>query len=682
MTALLAIDRLSIAFPSGGGLVHAVRDVSLEVAPGEVLGLVGESGCGKSTLAYAMLGDLGDGATVHSGRIAFKGRDLLALPPHELERLRGAAIAMVHQNPADALDPTMKIGRQLAEVLAVHSDLDATAARKRILALLDRVHLADAARLVDRYPHELSGGQQQRIVIAMALLGDPDLLILDEPTTGLDVTVEAAVLDLLLEIRATLGIAIVYIAHNLGVIARISDRVGVMYAGELVEVAATAELFARPRHPYAIGLLRCVPRVDRPAGRHALVPIPGTVPSPLAPPPGCGFADRCVHVRPACRAEHPGLAGADAEDHLVRCLRWRDIAAEATAPAASAAVAPPAEGERVLEVDDLCVHYPARRGVVRAVDGVSLAVPGGRIVAIVGESGCGKSSLGAAIVGLRRLSAGRLTFAGRDVTRPVGRRGPVVHRRLQMIFQDHGGTLNPSVTVGGIVMRPLRLFQTVARRKARSEAVRLLEAVGLDHSTFRRRPGQLSGGQRQRVAIARAFAGRPQLVVCDEITSALDVSVQAAVLNFLLRLQQDSGTSLIFISHDLGVVRYLADEIAVMYLGHICESGPADRVFGGPNHPYTEALLSAVPVPDPAARATGPRLRGPLPSPLAPPAGCPFHTRCPRKIDARCETATPPWREPAAGHRIWCHLPVADLPAAPRASRNLADENHEQAATA
>jgi peptide/nickel transport system ATP-binding protein len=680
MTApLLEIDNLSIAFRTDGGVVHAVRHVSLAVAPGEVLGLVGESGCGKSTLAYAMLGDLGDATTAHAGRVAFKGRDLLTMPPLELERLRGAAIAMVHQNPAEALDPTMKVGRQLAEVLVVHGDLDEAAARRRILALLDRVHLADAARLADRYPHELSGGQQQRVVIAMALLGNPDLLILDEPTTGLDVTVEAAVLDLLLEIRATLGVAIVYIAHNLGVIARISDRVGVMYAGELVEVAPTAELFARPRHPYTIGLLACVPRVDRPSGRHGLVPIPGTVPSPQALPAACCFADRCFHVRPACRQDHPGLE-ASAADHLVRCLRWRDVAGESAAPAPAADEAPPPAGEPVLEVEDLCVYYPVRRRrIVRAVDGVSLTVRSGQITAIVGESGCGKSSLGAAIVGLRRPSAGRLRFAGRDIARPVGRREPIVHRLLQMIFQDHGSTLNPSVTVGGIVMRPLRLFATVARRDVRGEAARLLGAVGLDESTFRRRPAQLSGGQRQRVAIARAFAGRPRLVVCDEITSALDVSVQAAVLNFLLRLQRDNGTSLIFVSHDLGVVRYLADEVAVMYLGHICESGPADRVFGGPNHPYTEALLSAVPVPDPGARASGPRLRGPLPSPLSPPSGCPFHTRCPRKIDVRCETATPPWRDAAAGHRIWCHLPLADLPAA-AGVRDPIDVSHEHAA--
>jgi peptide/nickel transport system ATP-binding protein len=665
---LLEVDGLSITLATERGPVHAVREAGFAVARGEIFGLVGESGCGKSTLAYALLGDLGAGPATACGRVLFKGRDLLGLHRRELEPLRGAEIAMVHQNPADALDPTMKIGAQIAEVLAVHGGLDPAAARSRILELLGRVHLPDPERLVERYPHELSGGQQQRVVIAMALLGDPDLLVLDEPTTGLDVTVEAAVLDLLLELRDTLGLAIVYIAHNLGVIARISDRVGVMYAGELVELAPTATLFARPRHPYTIGLLRCVPRADRPAPRDGLAPIPGTVLSAAATPVGCCFAERCAHALPACRERHPALEAAGI--HQVRCWRWAEIAA---APVALVDRAPPpapprAEPEPLLEVEQLRLSYPVsrgflgRRGLVRAVDGVDLAIGRGRVTAVVGESGCGKSSLGAAIIGLRRPSGGRLRFQGADIARPVGRRGAALRRLLQMVFQDHSATLNPTASVGRIVMRPLRLFGTVPRRQVRAEARRLLGAVGLDPAAMRRRPAQLSGGQRQRVAIARAFAGRPSLVVCDEITSALDVSVQAGVLAFLLRLQRENGTSLLFISHDLGVVRHLADEVVVMYLGQVCESGPVEAVFGGPNHPYTEALLDAVPVPDPAARRPGRRLRGGLPSPLAPPAGCRFHTRCPRRLGPICDADPPPWREPAPGHRIRCHLPAAELP--------------------
>jgi peptide/nickel transport system ATP-binding protein len=670
---LLQVEELSIALRTERGTVHAVRDASFAVERGEIFGLVGESGCGKSTLAYALLGDLGPGPARVRGRVLFKGRDLLRLPPAALEALRGGEIAMVHQNPGDALDPTTRIGPQIAEVLAVHGGLDAAAARRRVLELLDRVHLPDPDRLVERYPHELSGGQQQRVVIAMALLGAPDLLVLDEPTTGLDVTVEAAVLDLLLELRDRLGLAIVYIAHNLGVIARISDRVGVMYAGELVELAPTGDLFARPRHPYTIGLLGCVPRVDRPSRRDGLAPIPGTVLSAEAEPTGCCFAERCAHAEPACRERHPALEPSGRR--AVRCWRWADIPT-GPAPAPDPGMPPPRQdGGPLLEVDQLRLLYPVargllgRRGFVRAVDGVDLAVGRGRITAIVGESGCGKSSLGAAIVGLLRPSSGRLRFRGADVTRPVGRRGAALRRLLQMVFQDHGATLNPTASVGRIVMRPLRLFRTVPRGRVRAEAERLLGAVGLDRATMRRRPAQLSGGQRQRVAIARAFAGRPALVVCDEITSALDVSVQAGVLAFLLRLQRESGTSLVFISHDLGVVRHLADEVAVMYLGQICESGPVEAVFGGPSHPYTEALLAAVPVPDPAARGPGRRLRGGLPSPLAPPAGCRFHTRCPRRLGPVCDSEAPPWREPAPGHRIRCHLPVADLPRGVAATR-------------
>jgi len=665
---LLQVADLSISYATEAGLVHAVRNVSLTVNCREVFGLVGESGCGKSTLAYAILGDLGDGGTCDNGRILFKGRDLVSLPDLELRRLRGCEIAIVHQDPAAALTPTMKIGAQLAEVLRVRSRVPGEEARRRCSEILDRVHLADAPRLMDRYPHELSGGQQQRVVIAMALLGEPDLLVLDEPTTGLDVTVEATVLDLLLEIRQAFGVAIVYIAHNLGVIARVCERVGVMYAGELVEVAGTADLFHRPRHPYTVSLLRCVPRVDRPAERHALAPIPGTVPSALSIPPGCSFADRCAYVRPCCHERRPALQPVTTES-LVRCVRWREIGserAEAAAPSRGRTTAAGVLAPEVLSVNDLRVHFPSRRNklgsphlMVKAVDGVNLTVRKARILAIVGESGCGKSSLGAAIVGLRRPTSGRISFDGKDISRPVGRREPIVHRLLQMIFQDHSATLNPTISIGRIIGRPLRLFSIVPPRRVEAEVRRLLRSVGLDEAVMRRKPSQLSGGQRQRVAIARAFAGQPKLVVCDEITSALDVSVQASVLNFLLELQRDNDTSLIFISHDLGVVRYLADEIVVMYLGHVCESGPADVVFSGINHPYTEALLSAVPVPDPEASPARIRLKGTVPSAVSPPSGCPFHTRCPRKLGRICEDKVPPWHEMGDGHRIWCHLPLS-----------------------
>jgi peptide/nickel transport system ATP-binding protein len=439
-----------------------------------------------------------------------------------------------------------------------------------------------------------------------------------------------------------------------------------MYAGELVEVATTANLFHRPQHPYTVGLLSCVPRVDQPAGRHSLKPIPGTVPNPIVIPTGCCFAARCVYVQQRCRDQRPPLE-ATASDSLVRCVRWREIgkeAPDAAAPREYKSINP--ASHTILEVDKLRVYYPVRRRfgfdkqLVKAVDGVDLAVGQGRILAVVGESGCGKSTLGAAIVGLRRPTSGRLVFNGEDVSKPVGQRESTVHRLLQMIFQDHSATLNPTISIARIVGRPLRLFSIVPRRGMQDEVKLLMRSVGLDKETLRRKPAQLSGGQRQRVAIARAFASRPKLVVCDEITSALDVSVQASVLNFLLELQRDNQTSLLFISHDLGVVRYLADEIMVMYLGHICESGPADLVFNGPNHPYTEALLSAVPIPDPEAQSARIRLKGSVPSAVSPPSGCPFHTRCPHSLGSLCEEEIPPWHELGGGHRIRCHLPLSD----------------------
>ena len=662
---LLQVDDLSISYATESGWVRAVRNVSLAVNPREIFGLVGESGCGKSTLAYAILGDLGEGGKRDTGRILFQNRDLLSLSSQELRRVRGAKIAMVHQDPASALTPTMRIGAQLAEVLHIHAAVPEQRTRERCMEMLASVHLSDAAGVMERYPHELSGGQQQRVVIAMALLAEPDLLVLDEPTTGLDVTVEAAVLDLLLEIRDAFGVAIVYIAHNLGVIARVCERVGVMYAGQLVEIAPTADLFHRPQHPYTIGLLSCVPRVDRPAGRHSLKPIPGTVPNPVAIPTGCSFAARCSYVQQRCR-EHDPVLEATGTGTLVRCIRWREIGKETpdtAAPREQLTLRP--AGHAILEIENLRVHYPVRRSFgshkqqVKAVDGVDLAVGQAQIVAVVGESGCGKSTLGAAIVGLRRPTSGRVIFDGQDVSKPVGGRHTTVHRLLQMIFQDHSATLNPTISIGRIVSRPLQLFSIVPARQVEDEVKLLLRSVGLANETTRRKPAQLSGGQRQRVAIARAFASRPKLVVCDEITSALDVSVQASVLNFLLELQRDKQTSLLFISHDLGVVRYLADEIMVMYLGHICETGPADLVFRGPNHPYTEALLSAVPVPDPKAQSARIRLKGSMPSAVSPPSGCPFHTRCPRFLGKLCEEEAPSWHDLGGGHRIRCHLPLS-----------------------
>jgi peptide/nickel transport system ATP-binding protein len=674
MTAapLLEIQDLSVAFPSARGTTHAVRDVSLSIARGEIVGLVGESGCGKSTLGYALMGDFGPGKIKTAGHIHFDNIDILQADGATLRSLRGTRIAMVHQNPGGALTPSLTIGSQLLEILTVHKGLSRHDAHSRIIEVLRQVNLPDPAALLDRYAHELSGGQQQRVVIAAALLGDPDLLILDEPTTGLDVTVEAVVLDLLRELRDKTGVAMLFIAHNLGVIARICERVGVMYAGELVEMAPVRELFRQPRHPYTISLLGCIPRVDQRQPRLGLQPIPGLLPSPFDMTPGCQFSPRCNFAAAACFNSRPELEQ-DGKCEI-RCFRWREIDANlapaangSSLPAANDALAISSTSDRpeVLVTPGLSVSYRIHgsrgRGSFTAVDNVDLALRKGTITAIVGESGSGKTSLGRALVGLSSHSAGAVSLRGRDISGPVRTRPGFAHRLLQMVFQDHAGTLNPSLSVGRIIARPLRLFGIVPRRQEAEKVSELLGAVGLNPATAARASVELSGGQKQRVAIARAFAGQPDIVVCDEITSALDVSVQASVLNFLLSLQERSGTSLLFISHDLGVVRYIANEVMVMYLGRICERGPAEAVFAGPNHPYTAALMSAVPVPDPDDRREHIRLDGVVPSAANRPVGCPFHTRCPRKIGTICETVEPPLRQPRPGHQIECHHEIETL---------------------
>ncbi|MBZ7924933.1 ABC transporter ATP-binding protein [Ensifer adhaerens] len=665
---LLSVENLSIDFRTSSGSVHAVRDVTLSIGRGEIVGLVGESGCGKSTLGYAVMGDFGRGKVRTAGSIRFDGFDILQATPESLRQLRGKRIAMVHQNPAGALTPTLKIGRQLTEILIVHEKMSPTEAHNRVVELFTQVKLPDPSAIMERYPHELSGGQQQRVVIAAALLSRPELLILDEPTTGLDVTVEAVVLDLLHELRERTGVAMLLIAHNLGVIARICERVGVMYAGELVEMADARQLFRNPRHPYTINLLRCVPRLDRVSGAE-LQPIPGFLPSPFAAATSCLFAPRCEFSSDQCRSARPDLT--TEIDRSIRCFRWKETGHPmAASPQPRAAVRTAARSKlEVLTARDLSVTYELRpRGItagtmkMRVVDGVGLDLVEGSITAVVGESGSGKTTLGRAIVGLTHASGGAVLLRGDDISGPVRSRSSLAHRLLQMVFQDHGGTLNPSLSVGRIIARPLRLFGLVNRRD-QSEAVRgLLDSVGLNPDVAAQRSDKLSGGQKQRVAIARAFAGKPDVVICDEITSALDVSVQASVLNFLVSLQKRFGTSLLFISHDLGVVRYIADSVLVMYLGRICERGPVDAIFGGPNHPYTAALISAVPVPDPDDRREQIRLDGVVPSAANRPSGCPFHTRCPRKIGAICEEQSPPLREPQPGHIIECHLAVEDLP--------------------
>jgi peptide/nickel transport system ATP-binding protein len=616
------------------------------------------------------------------GKIEFQGRNLVGRSQSELRKLRGDRIAMVYQDPMQALNPSMRLGDQMAEVLTVHRGMKKGEAEARCVDMLRRVYMPDPENVMRRYPHQISGGQQQRVVIATALLNDPALLIMDEPTTALDVTVEAAVLDLVAELQKEFDTAIMYISHDLGVIARVSTRVGVMYAGEIVERATAKNVFLRPYHPYTQGLMRCVPRLGMDKTSSYLYPIRGRVPSPRNLPPGCIFEPRCDYARDRCRTEVPELREIK-PGHWARCHFAEEIAETEWEPPEDLQELREKlmrgeealrEAETLLTVEGAKTYYEApkkeliggEQRYVKAVDDVSFQVRQGQTLGVVGESGCGKSTLVKTIIGMEEPSGGQMEFMGWDITEPVSERDLAMIRELQMVFQNPDSTLNPSFTVGRQIGRPLRMFREVPSRELRGEVVKLLNMMRLGERYYDRLPQQLSGGEKQRVGIARAIAGNPELVLCDEPVSALDVSVQAAVLNLLLEIQRDMGTTMIFIAHDLSVVRFFCDDIAVMYLGQFAEIGPAEAIYAPPYHPYTEALLSAVPIPDPRAEQKHIRLSGSVPSALDPPSGCRFHTRCPRREmlpdgGKICEEQVPPWRDAGENHRIFCHIPLEDL---------------------
>ncbi|MGQ0602219.1 MAG: dipeptide ABC transporter ATP-binding protein [Anaerolineales bacterium] len=679
---VVRVKDLAVAYETRFGDVNAVRDVSFEIHRGETLGIVGVSGCGKTTVAYALVNYLGRNGKIVKGDIIFQGQSLVGRTPEELRKLRGDQISMVYQDPMTSLNPVLRVGEQMMEVLTVHRGVSKDEARARCVEMLRRVYMPDPAKVMERFPHQISGGQQQRIIIAMAMLNNPALLIMDEPTTALDVTVEAAVLDLVADLRRDFDTAILFISHNLGVIARVSDKVGVMYAGEVVEMSEAADIFARPQHPYTQGLIRCLPKLGRSKESSILYPIRGRVPPPSNLPPGCVFEPRCDYARDACRQQRPALREIVGQ-HLSRCLFSEEIDPAQWKPPADMilpqlATEPVSNGQPILEADQLQTYYRhpntsalsliglGKREYVKAVDGVSFEVPKGFTLGVVGESGCGKSTLVKTIIGLEETTGGKAEFMGFDISRRVGKRDLDIIKELQMVFQNPDSTLNPTYSVGQQIERPLRRFRIVPADNVREEVVRLLRAVKLDEHYYDRLPRQLSGGEKQRVGIARAFAGRPDLVLADEPVSALDVSVQAAVLNLLLEIQREQGTTMVFISHDLSVVRFMADYVAVMYLGQIVEIGPADAIYKPPYHPYTESLLAAIPIPDPDIEQKHIRLEGSVPSPLNPPSGCRFHTRCPRRNwlpdgGKICETDIPPWQEASDDHRILCHIPLEQL---------------------
>ena len=702
---LLEVRGLSTHFETGRGVLRAVDGVDLDVEADETVAVVGESGCGKSVTALSILGLVDAPGRVVAGAIRYRGEDLIGARPERLQRIRGNEIAMIFQEPMSSLNPVHSIGDQVIEALRIHRGLRKRQATARTIEMLRMVGIPLPEQRVFDYPHQFSGGMRQRVMIAMALSCDPALLIADEPTTALDVTIQAQILELIGELSRRTGTAVIVITHDLGVVAEMAHRVVVMYAGRVVEQATTAELFAGPRHPYTRALLSSMPSLEERRGAR-LTPIMGTVPDPLQLPPGCAFAPRCELAGDPCRERMPALLAAG-DGRLARCLLHDPASAGALpaggleavservpAPASTARGAVPAEGARsgsksgpggvegkpagaggadgFVRVRDLTMHFPVTAGVfrhvvgyVRAVDGVSFDIERGETLGLVGESGCGKSTTGRLLLRLLSATGGSVQFEGAPVFTLQGDALRALRRDMQIVFQDPFASLNPRMTIRDTLAEPFIIHGR--RHEARARVPELLQRVGLSPEHAGRYPHQFSGGQRQRIGIARALALAPKLVVCDEPVSALDVSIQAQILNLLQDLQHDLALTYLFIAHDLSVVRHISDRVAVMYLGQIVEQADADTLFARPAHPYTQALLSAVPAIDPRRRRPRVALTGDVPSAAAPPPGCRFHTRCPYAQphcrDHDPELASVP-REPA--HQAACHLVSGAIERAPR----------------
>ena len=657
--AALELRELDVAYRVRGQDRQVLRELSLRVERGESYGLVGESGCGKSTTALAVVRYLPRNGRVRTGTVLVDGRDVWTLGQRELRQFRANAVSMVYQNPSAALNPSLRVGRQLAEVFTVRG-ANRDDARARSLEMLRTVQIADPDSVLGRYPHHLSGGMQQRVVIAMALAKDPALLVLDEPTTGLDATVEAEVLDLVARLQAEFDTSVLFISHNLGVIAKMCSRVGVLYAGRLVEEGPVETVLQDPRHPYTVGLLRCIPRggVRKDHGR--LDTIPGFLPSLGAELTGCVFADRCALADDRCRTEEPPLIPVG-EGHESRCW-YHDRAPSLPRQEAQDINLPRVDRDRdpLVRFNDLGKIFKQQGHEVHALVGASSSIWPGETLGLVGESGSGKTTLGRALLGIVEPTTGTVELDGRVLAPSFTKRDRHDLRALQIVFQNPDSALNRRHAVRRILLRSLRKLAGVSGTEAERQLADLANQVRVTERTLSQKPVQLSGGLKQRVAIARAFVGDPKLVVCDEPTSALDVSVQAAILNLLVELQAEKGVSYLFISHDLGVVRYISDRIAVLYLGRLQELGPAEVVFEGPHHPYTEALLSAVPTIDGGGRDRI-RLEGDIPSAASPPSGCVFHTRCPRFLGSICVEQEPPLSEVEDGHVMRCHIPIEEL---------------------
>ena len=665
---LLTVADLQTHLGSNTNAVRAVDGVSFHIHPGETFALLGESGCGKSMTALSILRLLPQPAgRIMGGQVLLQGEDILALPERDMRRVRGGRIAMIFQEPMTSLNPVLTVGQQIEESLRQHKGLKGERARQRVLELLDAVGIPDTRQRYGEYPHQLSGGMKQRIMIAIALAGEPELLIADEPTTALDVTIQAQVLELLGKLQQDTGMAMLLITHDLGVVSGMADRVAVMYAGQIVEEADRDTFFSNPQHPYSRKLFDSLPDMSK--RDQPLTQIPGTVPTLNQVFTSCRFAPRCSFAWEPCREQVPVWIACD-ERQGVRChlvdpaVAKSSMTAETMPSTAVVATSAPAgTGKELLRVDGLKVHFPIHKGVfkrvvghVHAVDGVAMEIPSGETLALVGESGCGKTTVGKSILQLIRPTAGKVQFNGVELTQLKGHALRRQRTDFQIIFQDPFSSMNPRMMVGDIIEEGM-LAQGIGgnREQRRARVEELLQQVGLQPEHRDRYPHEFSGGQRQRICIARALAVSPQLIVCDEPTSALDVSVQAQILNLLKKLQQELGLSYLFITHNLSVVAYLADRVAVMYLGRIVEEGTVEEVLEHPSHPYTRALLSAVPQIEAATRREVIRLEGDMPSPVNPPQGCHFHPRCPQAM-ARCREVYPEVTAQSDTHRVRCYL--------------------------
>jgi len=654
----LVVSNMDVTYRVRGQDRLALRNVSFSIGRGESYGLVGESGSGKSTAALALVRYLPSNGRVSGGTISINGLNPLSMGKRDLRQLRARTISMVYQEPGRALNPSLRVGRQIAEVFEVAGESSGSAMASAE-DMLRKVQISDPGRVMRRYPHELSGGMAQRAVIAMALASSPSVLILDEPTTALDATVEAEVLDLVAALRQEFDTSVLFISHNLAVIAKMCDRVGVLYAGELVEEGPARQVFDDPRHPYTVGLLRCIPRRGQRKDRDRLDTIPGFLPAPGHSLSGCVFAPRCALARDRCRSESPPFF--DVGDlRTARCF-YHEQAPDLprATPSSTPALATDGIGGPLVEVEKLSKTFG---GGVQALAGVDLVVHRGETLGLVGESGSGKTTLARVLLGLIAPDPGSVVTLEDKPLSPDARRRPrEVLRALQIVFQNPDSALNRRHSVRSLISRPLTRLAGLSGKALQDRLAELIASVRLEDRHLALRPSQLSGGLKQRVAIARAFGPRPDVVVCDEPTSALDVSVQAAILNLLADLQQQEHATYLFISHDLGLVRYLSDRIVVLYLGRVMEVGPAETVFAGPHHPYTEALFSAVPSLD-GQRPDRIRLQGEIPSAANPPSGCVFHTRCPRRLSTGvCESTEPPLLEEEPGHLIRCHIPITEL---------------------